>query len=77
MNGGDPDSFDGGGGFSAVKTETLPENATNAEALATMEETGLDALVVVDRKGRFSGIVERDRVLSRMMLALVSPASPA
>lgn len=77
VNGSDPDSFDGGGGFSAVKTETLPENATNAEALATMEETGLDALVVVDRKGRFSGIVERDRVLSRMMLALVSPASPA
>ena len=39
-----------------------------------MEETGLDPLVVVDRKGRFEGIVERDRVLSRMMLALVGPA---
>jgi CBS domain-containing protein len=75
VNGGDPDAFDGGGGFSAVKTEVLSSNATNAEALATMEETGLDALVVVDRKGRFQGIVERDRVLSRMMLALVSPPS--
>jgi CBS domain-containing protein len=69
---GELDAFDGGGGFSAVKTETLPQNATNAEALATMEESGLDALVVVDRKGRFKGILERDRVLSRMMLALVS-----
>jgi CBS domain len=77
VNGGDPDVFDDGGGFSAVKTETLPHTATNAEALATMEETGLDALVVVDRKGRFEGIVERDRVLSRMMLALVSPPSAA
>jgi len=73
VNGGDPDVFDYGGGFSAVKTETLPHNATNAEALAAMEETGLDALVVVDRKGRFVGIVERDRLLTRMMLALVSP----
>lgn len=74
VNAGDPDIFDGGG-FSAVKTDTLPHTATNAEALSTMEKTGLDALVVVDRKGRFEGIVERDRVLSRMMLALVSPSS--
>jgi hypothetical protein len=37
-----------------------------------MEEAGIDVLVVVDRKGGFGGIVERDRVLSRMMLALVS-----
>jgi CBS domain-containing protein len=75
VNGGDPDVFDDGGGFSAVKTETLPYNATNAEALATLEQTGLDALVVVDRKGRFEGIVERDRVLTRMMLGLVSTPS--
>lgn len=38
-----------------MKTETLTHSTTNAEALATMEETGLDALVVVDRKGRFEG----------------------
>jgi hypothetical protein len=76
VNVGDPDVFDGGGGFTAVKTETLEQNATNAEALSTMEKIDLDALVVVDRKGRFAGVVERDRVLSRMMLALVS-SSPA
>lgn len=75
VNTGDPDIFDGGSGFSAVKTETLPHTATNAEALSTMEKTGLDALVVVDRKGRFRGIIERDRVVSRMMLALISPSS--
>jgi CBS domain-containing protein len=73
VNGDDPDAFDDGGGFSAVKTETLPSNATNAEALAAMEETGLDTLVVVDPKGRFEGIVERDRLLSQMLLAVVSP----
>jgi CBS domain-containing protein len=72
VNTGDPDAFDDGGGFSAVKTETLRENATNAEALARMEETGVDALVVVDDRLRFRGIVERERLLSRIILALVS-----
>jgi CBS domain-containing protein len=75
VEGGDPDVFDGGGGFSALRTETLSEKSTNAEALAAMEEAGFDTLVVVDRKGRFKGIVERDRVLSRMMLGLVTPHS--
>jgi hypothetical protein len=77
VNGDDPDVFDDGGGFSAVKTDTLPSNATNAEALETMERTGLDAVVVADRKGRFEGVVERGRVLTRMMLALVSPPRDA
>jgi hypothetical protein len=72
VNAGDPDVFDDGGGFSALRTETVTHKTTNAEALELMERTGLDALVVVDGKGRFAGIVERDRVLSAMMLALVS-----
>jgi hypothetical protein len=76
VNEGDPNAFDMGGGFSAVRTETLMNNATNGEALSTMEKTGLEALVVVDRKGRFGGIVERERLLTRMMLTLVSPSSP-
>lgn len=66
------DAFDDGGGFSAIKTEILLNSATNAEALSLMERMGLDALVVVDRKGRFEGIIERDRMLSRMMLAMVT-----
>ena len=72
---GDLDAFDDGGGFSAVRTETLRGDATNGEALAKMEETGLDTLVVVDRKSSFQGILERNRVLSRMMLALASSPS--
>jgi hypothetical protein len=75
VSSGDLDAFDDGGGFSAVRTETLRSDATNEEALATLEETGLDTLVVVDRKSRFQGILERNRVLSRMMLALVSSPS--
>jgi signal-transduction protein with cAMP-binding, CBS, and nucleotidyltransferase domain len=47
-------------------------NDTNAEALAKMEQTGVDALVVVDDKLKFRGIVEREQLLSRMILALVS-----
>ena len=71
----DPDAFDDGGGFSAIRTEVLSCNATNAEALAAMDEADLDELVVVDRKGHFQGIVQRNRVLSRMMLGLVPPMS--
>lgn len=74
VNEGDPDVFDGGGGFSAIRTETLMNNATNAEALTVMEKTGLEALVIVERKGRFVGIVERDRLLTRMLLTLVTPS---
>jgi hypothetical protein len=74
---GDARTFHDGGGFSAVRTETLRETDTNAYALETMERTGLDALVVVGRRGQFAGIVERGRLLSTMMLALVSPSSNA
>jgi hypothetical protein len=72
VNKGDSYAFQGSRRFSAVITETLTAETTNAKALALMEETGLDALVVVDRKKQFEGIVERNRVLSQMMLALVS-----
>ena len=75
VNEGGPDAFHRGGGFSAVRTETLVNNITNAEALSTMEKTGLEALVVVDRKGRFDGIVERDRLLTRILLTLVAASS--
>jgi hypothetical protein len=72
INSDNPDLFDDGAGFSAIKTETLSGGATNAEALETMESANMDTLVVVDRKGKYVGIVERGGILSRMMLALVS-----
>jgi CBS domain-containing protein len=72
VNGSDPDTFDKGTPVDGLRTETLADTATNQEALQALEETGLDAIVVIDRKGRYAGIVERSRVLSRIALALVT-----
>ena len=75
VNAGDPRAFDGPGGFSGVRTELPSVNVTNVEALETMEKTGIDVLVVINRKSEFGGIIECERVLSRMMLALASSPS--
>jgi CBS domain-containing protein len=53
-----------------VITETVTANSSNTEALAKMESLNLEALVVVDEKRRFRGVVERDRILAQMLIAL-------
>jgi hypothetical protein len=47
------------------------DDVTTRQVLAELEELDLDSLVVVDRMGRFRGVVERDQVVCQMMLALV------
>lgn len=51
-------------------TKTIPDTATNWEALEAMESVGLDAIVVVDANGRPLGVAERGRITSRMLAAL-------
>jgi CBS domain-containing protein len=46
------------------------EPPTLLEALRQMDQSGIDALLVVDQTGRLRGIVHRDVVLTRLMLAL-------
>lgn len=72
VNEGDPEIIEKGCGFSAVRTETLLKGTTNVDALSEMEKSGLDTLVIVDRKCHLVGFVERNRLLSKMMLALCS-----
>jgi predicted transcriptional regulator len=55
--------------YPGVITKAISSKSTNAEALREMEKSNLEALVVVD-DGRFKGVVEREQLLSRMMLAL-------
>lgn len=55
--------------YPGIIRETISSNATNAEALREMEKHNLEALLVVD-DGSPKGVVERERILSRMMLAL-------
>jgi CBS domain-containing protein len=52
-----------------ITTRVTP-HSTKAEALREMSERGLEALVVVDAEGRLCGVVERDQLMSMMLLAL-------
>jgi len=54
-----------------VVTKPLSLQSTNAEALRQMTVLNLDALVVVDMDRHLKGVVERDEVISKMMLRLV------
>ena len=53
-----------------VLTKAVSPRTTNAEALRTMEERGLDAIPIVDENKRVLAIADRDRILSHMLLAL-------
>jgi len=51
--------------------EALNEQSTNVEALRQMTELNIDILVVIDKDRRPKGVVERDQIVNRMMLALL------
>jgi len=54
-----------------VITERVTTDTINVEALQKMEKLNIEALVVVDPKNEaVRGVVERDRILSRMLIAL-------
>lgn len=46
------------------------EHSSNTEALERMERLNLEAIAVVDKDHRFRGVIERDGIVSQMMLAL-------
>jgi len=56
--------------YPGVVRETISTECTDAEALSEMLEQNLEALVVIDENRNLKGVVEREQVLSRMMLAL-------
>jgi predicted transcriptional regulator len=53
----------------AVRDKIAPD-FTNGEALSTMVKSNLDVIVVVDENNWLKGVVQRDQVLTRMVLAL-------
>ncbi len=55
-------------------TATISSDTTNAEALKKMEELNVDAIPVVDAEHRMLGVVERERILSRMVQAAMTAA---
>lgn len=57
--------------YPGVVKKTISTESTNAEALREMLEQNIEALVVIDEQRKLRGVVEREQVLSRMMLSLV------
>lgn len=57
-----------------MKRETVSIHTSNTKALETMVNGNLEAIAVVDDKGEFRGVVERNRILSQMMVALAKGA---
>jgi hypothetical protein len=57
--------------YPGVVRKTISTKSTNAEALREMLEQNIEALVVIDEQRKLRGVVEREQVLSRMMLSLV------
>jgi len=57
--------------YPGVGKKTISTKSSNADALREMLEQNIEALVVIDEQRKLCGVVEREQVLSRMMLSLV------
>jgi CBS domain-containing protein len=55
-----------------MKTETVSIHTSNTKALEKMVNVNLEAIAVVDDKGHFRGVVERNRIVSQKMVALAT-----
>jgi hypothetical protein len=53
-----------------VVIKSLPNSASNREALQLMAEGNLDAAVVTDTDHRVQGLIERNQVMSTLILAM-------
>jgi hypothetical protein len=56
--------------YPGVVRNAITTKHTNEHALREMERQGLEAIVVVDEERKVVGVVEREKVLSTMILAL-------
>lgn len=57
--------------YPGVVSKTISIRSTNAEALREMLDQNIEALVVIDEQRKLRGVIQREQVLSRMMLSLV------
>jgi len=57
--------------YPGVERKTISTGSSEAEALREMTRQNLEALVVIDENRHLNGVVEREQILSRMMIAMV------
>jgi hypothetical protein len=55
-----------------VMTRTISTRATNMDALREMTEHNLDAILVLDDECKLKGEIEREQVLSKLMLGMMN-----
>jgi hypothetical protein len=60
--------------FPGMLRKVVPTNATNAEALSAMTTNNLGAIAVVDEDRRLRGVVEREQIISKLVLSLTDVA---
>lgn len=56
--------------LSGLIKNKVTENTRNIDALKEMDKEGLNQLIVVDKYGKLKGIVEREDLLSKLLIAL-------
>ncbi len=56
--------------FLGVVTRTISVKSTNMDALREMTDQNLEALVVIDDDRNLVGVVEREQILSKLLLAM-------
>lgn len=57
--------------YPGVEKETISTKSSNVQALRQMTTENLEALVVIDEDRKLKGVVEREQVISKLMLTLV------
>lgn len=57
--------------YPGFETDAITKTCSNANALREMVRRNVDALLVVNEKKQLEGVVEREQIISLMMLSLV------
>jgi len=61
--------------YPGMLKSVIPAHATNSQALDAMSRYGLGALAVIDDDRRVQGVVEREQLMSKLILSLVDDAT--
>lgn len=56
--------------FPGIVSTTISTMSTNIEALSEMTKQNLDALIVIDKNLKLEGVVEREQLLSKLILGM-------
>ena len=56
--------------YPGILRNIVPTSATNADALSAMTASNLGAIAVLDEGRRLRGVVEREQLVSKLVLSL-------